>query len=239
MKAPDVDRLTVLTGAGVSAESGVPTFRGAGGLWDKHRAEELATPEMFRRDPGLVWRFYAERRRLVAECKPNPAHTSLAEMERAFGDFTLITQNVDGLHSEAGSQDVIELHGSLWRLRCTGCEHRWSDHSNPLVSLPPLCPECGQLARPDVVWFGEVLDPAIVQNAMNAVSRASLMLIIGTSAIVHPAATLPLLAKDAGAFLIEINTMVTPLSQMVDQRIEGKAGEELPRLWENLRKFRT
>ncbi len=227
--------LVVLTGAGVSAESGVPTFRGAGGLWRRYRAQDLATPAAFQRDPRLVWEFYAWRREVVAGCRPNAAHRLLAEMERALGDLTLITQNVDGLHQEAGSRKVLELHGSLWRLRCTRCPHRWEDRQVPLPELPPRCSRCGALARPDVVWFGEPLDPEVVEEAIAACQRARTMLVIGTSAQVSPAADLPLIAAGRGARVVEINLEDTPLTPMVDEALRGPATEALRTWWERVR----
>jgi len=224
--------LAVLTGAGVSAESGVPTFRGAGGLWHNYRAVDLATPQAFHRDPKLVWEFYAWRRQVVAHCQPNPAHQTLAEMERRLPDVTLITQNVDGLHQRAGSQRVITLHGDLWHVRCTHCDYHGEDHRVPLPELPPRCPLCNHLLRPDVVWFGEVLPRDALQAALETASRAELMLIVGTSAVVEPAASLPLLAKQNGATLIEINPDETPLSPHVDEVLRGPAGQMLPQWWQ-------
>lgn len=222
--------LVILSGAGVSAESGVPTFRGFQGLWEQHRPETLATPEAFRNNPALVWRFYRWRRDLVARCRPNPAHTTIAEMQTHFHNFTLLTQNVDGLHQRAGSQDVVELHGSLWNLKCTNCTAHWEDHSSPMTE-DPRCPACGSLARPDVIWFGEELDPIRLQTAESAVRQAKTMLIIGTSALVYPAAQLPLLARAAGAKLMEFNLEMTPLSEVVDEFYEGEAGKTLPAWW--------
>jgi NAD-dependent deacetylase len=224
--------LAVLTGAGVSAESGVPTFRGAGGLWHNYRAVDLATPQAFHRDPKLVWEFYAWRRQVVAHCQPNPAHQTLAEMERRLPDVTLITQNVDGLHQRAGSQRVITLHGDLWRVRCTRCDYHGEDHRVPLPELPPRCPLCNHLLRPDVVWFGEGLPRDALQAALETASRAELMLIVGTSAMVEPAASLPLLAKQNGATLIEVNPEETPLSPHVDEVLRGPAGQMLPQWWQ-------
>jgi NAD-dependent deacetylase len=152
----DAWSVVALTGAGISAESGVPTFRGEGGLWRQYRAEELATPHAFRRDPSLVWEWYDWRRQLIGDCRPNAAHRTLVEMETHFDDFVLVTQNVDGLHRLAGSRNVVELHGDIWRMRCTSdCSAGWEDRTSPLPGVPARCPSCGALARPDVVWFGE------------------------------------------------------------------------------------
>lgn len=223
--------LVALTGAGISAESGVPTFRGEEGLWRDYSAQELATPEAFRRDPGLVWEWYAWRRELIAPCQPNPAHQTLAKMERALQDVTLVTQNVDGLHQEAGSRHVLELHGNIWRLRCTRCGQVTEDHRVPLPELPPHCPVCDGLLRPDVVWFGEALPREVLHAAWAAAARCRTMLVIGTSAVVEPAASLPLVALRNGARLLEINPHPTPLSRHVHELLREPAGEALPRWW--------
>lgn len=227
--------IVVLTGAGVSAESGVPTFRGDGGLWEDHRAQELATPSAYARDPELVWRFYSWRRQLVSQCAPNLAHATLVDIERELNDFTLVTQNVDGLHLRAGSRNVIELHGSLWRLRCPACQRRWQDHNVPLDPLPPTCPYCGSIARPDVIWFGEHLDPGLLSQAVTAASRAATMLVVGTSAMVQPAASLANAAKRAGARIVEFNLSRTPLSPLADEVRRGVATQELAAWWDTNR----
>ncbi|MFH1059094.1 MAG: NAD-dependent deacylase [Pseudomonadota bacterium] len=222
-------RVAVLSGAGVSAESGVPTFRGPGGLWEKHRPEDLATPQAFRRDPALVWRWYHWRRELIAACAPNPAHQALAAYEARRPGFTLITQNVDGLHRLAGSRNLLEIHGSLWRVRCLDCgvdrEERRLD-----LPAPPLCPACGGLLRPDVVWFGESLDQDLLDRAWRAAGNCQAMLVVGTSAVVQPAASLALVAKSAGAYVIEVNPDPTPNTGRVDVSLHAPAGEVLPAL---------
>ncbi|MBV9405737.1 MAG: NAD-dependent deacylase [Acidobacteriaceae bacterium] len=223
-------RIGVLTGAGVSAESGIPTFRGAAGLWKEFRAEDLATPEAFARDPELVWQWYDWRRALIAQAKPNAAHRALAELERRAPTFTLITQNVDGLHQQAGSQAILEIHGSIWKLRCTQCGKEWVDRAVPL-SIPPHC-ECGAIARPAVVWFGENLDPSVWDAAERAAQSCDVFLVIGTSAMVYPAAGLAPLARASGATIIEVNLEPTPLSGRVDYALPGLAGEILPQLLE-------
>lgn len=224
-------RVTVLTGAGISAESGVPTFRGKGGLWENHRPEDLATPKAFARDPDLVWRWYFWRRDLISQCSPNPAHMALAKLEAMRDQLTLITQNVDGLHRLAGSRDPLEIHGSIWRLRCTKCGRLWEDRE---VNGPdkPMCSECGGLARPDVVWFGESLDQSLLDAAWQAARQADFMLVVGTSAVVQPVAGLAGVAKEAGAFVVEVNLDPTPNTAWVDVPLLGKAGEILPRLVE-------
>jgi NAD-dependent deacetylase len=223
-------RLVVLTGAGISAESGVPTFRDAQtGLWAKFKPEELATPEAFRRNPKVVWEWYAWRRQLVAGVEPNAGHRALVELERRVSEFTLITQNVDGLHQRAGSRNVIELHGNIARTRCLE-EETLVEHWEDTGEVPPRCPRCGGWLRPDVVWFNEMLPAAAIERAF-AVSRAcGVFLSIGTSAVVHPAASLPFAALEHGATVIEINPDDTPLTARAQFRLRGPAGVVLPAL---------
>jgi len=225
-------RIVALTGAGVSAESGLATFRGPGGHWRQHRPEDLATPQAFARDPLLVWEWYAERRALAAAAQPNPAHLALARLEQARhpGDFTLVTQNVDGLHRRAGSTNPIELHGSLWIVRCTGCRRERRDESVPLAPLPPRCSACGALERPAIVWFGERLPEEALPRAFGAVDAADLMLVAGTSGLVYPAAGLIERAVARGAMTIEVNPESTPHSGAVRFALRGAAGMVLPRL---------
>jgi NAD-dependent deacetylase len=223
--------VAVLTGAGISAESGVPTFRGEGGLWRNFRPEQLATPEAFRRDPALVWEWYDWRRGLIDSCAPNTAHETLAEMEAALPDLTLITQNIDGLHQLAGSRNVLELHGDIWRMRCTHCEGIFKDRRVPLPEIPPRCPECGALLRPDVVWFGESLPLEVLDAAWAAAARCRLMLVVGTSAVVQPAASLPIVALRNRARLVEVNPAETPLSGHAHEILRGPAAEVLPEWW--------
>jgi NAD-dependent deacetylase len=230
--------VAVLTGAGISAESGVPTFRGEGGVWRDFRPEELATPQAFRRDPALVWEWYDWRRGLIAECEPNAAHETLAAMEAALSDVTIVTQNVDGLHQAAGSEDVLELHGNIWRVRCTGCGRLTEDHRVPLPDLPPRCSACGALLRPDVVWFGESLPAGVLDAAWEAAARCGMMLVIGTSAVVQPAASLPMVALRQGARLVEVNPAETPLSAHAHEVLRAPAAEALPRWWEERRSDR-
>lgn len=234
MAKPSFESVVVLTGAGVSAESGVPTFRGEDGLWRQYRAEDLATPAAFNRDPTLVWEWYDWRRGLIADCEPNPAHRTLVEIERHCRDFTLITQNVDGLHERAGNRQILRLHGNIWHVRCTEDNVVSENHDVPLPQVPPIC-SCGALLRPHVVWFGESLDPQILSEAYRALQGCDLMLVIGTSAVVQPAASMPAIAKDRGAYLIEVNIERTPLSSQADEVILGPAAHELPKLWSRLR----
>jgi NAD-dependent deacetylase len=220
-------RITILTGAGVSAASGVPTFRGSGGLWRQFRAEELATPGAFARDPELVWEWYAWRRELIASCYPNPAHEVIAQWSRRFERCRVLTQNVDDLHVRAGTADLVRLHGSIWELACwSGCGARWRDESVPLAAHPPRCPRCEGLARPAVVWFGEALNPADLDAAVDACA-CDVFLTVGTSAIVHPAAGLVHEARRRGAFTVEINLDPTPASPAVDVALQGPAEQIL------------
>jgi NAD-dependent deacetylase len=221
-------RVLALTGAGVSAESGVPTFRGPEGLWRRFRPEDLATPEAFARDPRLVWEWYAWRREKVAACHPSAAHRALAALDRRAPEFLLATQNVDGLHARAGSRRMVELHGSLWRVRCTACGHA-AERREPLPELPPRC-ECGAFLRPDIVWFGEPLPQPLLEKAFAAAREAEVVLIAGTSSLVYPAAALPEAALWAGAFVIEVNPEPTPLSARASLSLRGRAAEVLPLL---------
>ncbi len=227
--------LAILTGAGISAESGVPTFRGADGLWRQFRAEELATPEAFARNPQLVWEWYDWRRQKIQAVRPNPAHYILAKWEKEFPSFTLITQNVDGLHELAGSTKLLELHGNIWKVRCLKEGTIMENREVPLSKIPPVCPECGSLLRPHVVWFGEALPAEVVEAAFEVSRHSEVMLFIGTSAVVQPAASLPLVASERGATLVEINLEPTPLTPYADFSLSGKAGEIMPRLDELIR----
>lgn len=223
-------RIAVLTGAGVSAESGIPSFRDAQtGLWSRFRPEELATPEAFARDPRLVWDWYEWRRELVAAAAPNPAHFALARMQACVPGFTLITQNVDGLHARAGSTDVIELHGNIHRNKCFGEGVPVADWA-PTDASPPRCPRCGGPLRPDVVWFGEPLPAEGLARADEAARDCEVFLSVGTSAAVYPAAQLPLSALAAGACVVEVNRDPTPLSAAATFVLHGRAGETLPQL---------
>jgi len=221
--------ITVLTGAGVSAESGVPTFRGEEGLWRNFRAEELATPEAFDRDPKLVWEWYDWRRGLIAPLEPNPGHMALAEMEKRCEKFTLVTQNVDGLHEKAGSKNILELHGNIWHMRCVVEGTVTKNLKTPLDEIPPRC-DCGAMLRPHIVWFGESLDADVFEAALAACRSCDVMIVAGTSAVVQPAASLAGLAQGAGAFVIEVNPEATPISSTVDAHLRGKSGDILPLL---------
>jgi NAD-dependent deacetylase len=221
--------VTVLTGAGISAESGVPTFRGPGGLWKTYRAEELATPEAFARDPVMVWEWYDWRRQAMAGTEPNPAHAAIASLDRRLSRFSLVTQNVDGLHRKAGSKRIVELHGNIFRARCVRCGKVRDDLAIPLESIPPEC-ECGGILRPDVVWFGESLRERDLRQAFEDSRSCDLMIVVGTSAVVQPAASMPVVAKEAGAIVIEVNPDETCITCLVDLHLRGKAAEILPGL---------
>lgn len=237
------ERVCVLTGAGVSAESGVPTFRASDGLWEGHRIEDVATPRGFARDPRLVWSFYNARRANVATVKPNAGHFALVELERRWGDrFTVVTQNVDGLHRAAGTRNLLEIHGSLHRTRCTDCGEIADRGLEPLGELPEC--HCGAMLRPDIVWFEEPLPDDIWAAAAHAAHGCDVLLVVGTSAVVHPAASLIPLAKQksgpghirAAATVIEVNLTRTEASHLADIGLYGPSGEVLPKLVERLGK---
>lgn len=221
--------VAVLTGAGISAESGVPTFRGAGGLWKERKPEQLATPEAFAQDPHMVWEWYDWRRQALSQARPNPAHKALVELEKRKPRFTLITQNVDGLHDLAGSGKILKLHGDIWRMRCLECGANFPNRRTPLPKLPPHC-ACGGVARPGVVWFGEPLPEGMMKEAEHAAEAAEVFLVVGTSAVVYPAAGLIPYARQKGARVIEVNLEETPFSSSVDCALQGKAAEILPQL---------
>ena len=223
------NRVAVLTGAGISAESGVPTFRGAGGFWQGRSAMELATPQAFDRDPAGVWEFYRFRIGGLEGVEPNPGHQALAALERRCERFWLITQNVDGLHRAAGSRNVIELHGSLGRVRCVRCEYRCGSLDLPDGPVP-ACPACGSFLRPAVVWFGEMLPGPEVARAEEAIRECDLMLVVGTSGVVEPAASFARRAAASGAGVLEVNLEPTPLSVVADVTLIGPAGTLLPLL---------
>lgn len=229
-KLASATAVAALTGAGISAESGVPTFRGNEGLWKKFKPEELANFDAFIKNPDLVWEWYAYRKKLTAEVKPNPGHFALAEMEKLLQNFAVITQNIDNLHRRAGSLNVYELHGNIERNYCIDCGRRYRNEELALGPSAPHCVECNGLIRPDVVWFGELLPSDQWELAERAARDADVFFSIGTSAIVYPAASLPMLAKENGAYLVEINPEMTPLSHYADETLLGKSGEILPGL---------
>jgi NAD-dependent deacetylase len=225
----DAERVCVLTGAGVSAESGVNTFRGPGGLWEGHRVEDVATPEAFRADPELVWKFYNARRAGLRTVRPNPGHDALAALERRWSSerFTVVTQNIDSLHREAGSENVLELHGNLRRVRCTGCLKIEDRGLEPLADMP-ACSSCGALLRPDVVWFHEMLPEGIWRLAAAALAKCGCLLVVGTSALVYPAAGLIEGAQQLDKPVIEVNPEPAARGNVI--RLNGPSGTVLPRL---------
>ncbi|MCY3678451.1 MAG: NAD-dependent deacylase [Gemmatimonadetes bacterium] len=234
----DSDRVVALTGAGISAESGVPTFRGHRGLWRNYRPEELATIDAFERDPETVWEWYAWRRSFLGTCVPNDGHRALARFFLRRGAQGLVTQNVDGLHTRAAHEEAgngppdaalpVEIHGAIARDRCNHCGAR--AEAEPLGDSLPRCADCGGLRRPDVVLFGEMLDPDVLGRAQSMAERADLCLVIGTSAVVYPAAAIPLATLRAGGRIIEVNTEETGLTGAAAVALKGKAGEVLPEL---------
>ena len=241
------DRVCVLTGAGVSAESGVPTFRGEDGLWKQYRPEELATPQAFRRDPRLVWEWYNWRREKISACDPNPGHYALAELALGTRFVRIVTQNVDGLHEVAarevaGARDPypalpLEVHGSIFRVKCLACSYQ-APHRDPISheseAVLPRCPACRALLRPAVVWFGENLDPRVLAEAFEAARTAAVCIVAGTSALVQPAASVPLATLESGGKIIEINPEPTPLSGVAAVSLRGGSGEVLPLLVRDL-----
>lgn len=231
--------IAVLTGAGVSAESGVPTFRGAGGFWkDEEEVMRLATLQGFLADPKRVWEWYDMRRQMAKTVQPNPGHFALAELEKLSSErgagFTLITQNIDGLHERAGSKSIIELHGNLYYARCLNACTRtlYRLDEAPLAEYPPKCPNCDSILRPHVVWFGELLDPLVLDSSIAAAESCDTFLVVGTSAQVYPAASLPYTAKRRGATVVEINIEHTELSSYADYSLLGKSGKVLPEILE-------
>lgn len=220
------------TGAGVSAESGVPTFRGEGGIWNKMRPEELASVDGFMQNPTLVWEWYQHRRNLMNGVDPNPGHQAIAEFEKRFPGTILITQNIDGLHDRAGSSNILELHGNIARNKCFDCGRPYTEEINIDDDFPHC--DCGGKIRPDVVWFGEMLPQDIIGRAFRAAEEADLFFAVGTSAVVQPAASLPVIAGRAGAFVVEINLAQTPLTSVADLFLQGKSGDVLPRIMDEL-----
>jgi NAD-dependent deacetylase len=217
----------VLTGAGISAESGIPTFRGVDGLWKNYSVTDLATPEAFAKNPALVWEWYQWRQEIISRAKPNAAHNALVEIEKKCDKFLLLTQNVDNLHQRAGSKNVLELHGNIFRARCNTCGMVY-ETTTKTVSVPTCT--CGSYLRPDVVWFGEPIPQDIWQRALSFLSNADVAIICGTSNVVWPAAALPQIAKTTGAKIIEVNLEPTPVTSVVDVSLLGKAGEILPQI---------
>ncbi len=221
------ERIVFFTGAGLSAESGIPTFRGKGGVWSQYDYKEYACQEAFERDPEKVWDFLDVRRGAVGKCEPNAGHRVIAEVQKAKPATAIVTQNVDGLHARAGGRDVIELHGSLWRVRCDRERVVRKDAS---VSMGSRKCSCGEYLRPDIVWFGDMLDERVVRRAIKALESADLIVSVGTSGVVYPAADLPRIAVRGGATSVEINLEDTPVSEMFEYRLRGPASEWLAKM---------
>jgi len=220
-------KIVFVTGAGISQESEIPTFRGKDGLWRNHDVMKLATIDAFYENPKLVWKWYNERRMNVFQAQPNPGHRAIAELEK-YADVVVLTQNIDGLHQKAGSSKVLELHGSIVKVKCSVCDYK-EEILTEISNLPPFC-KCGNILRPDVVWFGELLPQDVWQNAMNFASKCDLMIIAGTSLVVSPANTLPIYAKQNNAILIEINPEDTVMSREMNLVIRNTSAESLPEL---------
>lgn len=232
-KIKESNQITVLTGAGISQESGIPTFRGKDGLWKNFKAEDLATPDAFSKNPKLVWEWYEMRREICQKANPNPAHYKLSEWESLHKNIYIITQNVDNLHKKAGSKNIIELHGNIFSVRCTMCNFKDNYVPYPLKEIPPLCPKCNSLLRPNVVWFGEYYNPKILEESKNILSSSDLVVIIGTSGNVSVPVYLALDVIHRGVFSIEINPEESSITQHVNVYIKGKAGEIVPKLFDS------
>lgn len=233
----EADSVVFFTGAGISAESGISTFRGTDGIWNKLKPEELASFDAFLKNPDLVWEWYQYRRHIVNKAKPNAAHLAIAEMQDYFKNVTVVTQNVDNLHSRAGSRTVYELHGNIERNYCIKCrtEYNSPDFASDKV---PRCEKCGGLIRPDIVWFGEMLPEEDFSASEEAAEKCDIMFAIGTSAVVYPAARIPILAKRFGSYLVEVNLEETELSSLADYVLLGKAGEILPGIFDEVKKLK-
>ncbi|WP_198017691.1 NAD-dependent deacylase [Syntrophorhabdus aromaticivorans] len=229
--------LLVITGAGISAESGIPTFRGNEGLWKNYRAEDLATPHAFARDPETVWEWYDWRRGIIGRAEPNAGHLAIKELEELFDNFLLITQNVDGLHGRTGIRNMVEIHGNLWRVRCTREGKTSMLMDVPLKSVPPKC-ECGAVLRPDVVWFGESIPSLALEKAFRVIEQCDTLIVVGTSGVVYPVASFPETVKNNGGFVIEVNVEPTPISAVADASLYGNSGDILPMLVKWLRRKR-
>ena len=229
----DFERIVFFTGAGMSAASGVPTYRGKGGIWKEYDYDNCACERAFGRDPEYVWEFHNYRRELVSTCAPNLGHRLIAGAAKALPSVTVVTQNIDGLHQAAGSEAVLELHGSLWKLRCDRCGWRGEDLAAPLEDL--RCPNCPKAyKRPDIVWFGDPLRAQVIDEVSQVLAACDLLVAVGTSAVVYPAAEMPLIAKRAGATLVEINPEETPMSGSYEHRLREFASEALERLCEGI-----
>ena len=227
----EADKISVITGAGISAESGIPTFRDSNGLWRNHKPEELATLSAFNKQPEVVWEWYNWRRELISKCSPNPAHDFIANLEKNSKEFLLVTQNVDGLHQRAGSRKIIEIHGSVWKIKCISCNYNVESREVP-IKYPPKCPICNNLLRPAVVWFGESLDYNNLKLSVDFINQSDLLIIIGTSGVVQPVASFPFQARQNNPTIkiIEINLYKTPITNISNLFIKEKSGEFLKKI---------
>lgn len=232
------DRILFFTGAGISAESGIDTFRGKGGLWNKMKPEELASFDGFMRNPNLVWEWYQYRRKIVRDTTPNPGHFSIAEFEKFYPTVDVVTQNVDNLHRRAGSTNILELHGNIERNFCMSCGKFYGVEEFLDSEDAPKCPECGGMIRPDVVWFGENLPDGVFESAIQKAQFSDICFVVGTSAVVYPAAYIPTRAKEAGSFVVEINLEGTDISGKVDLSFQGKSGQILPEILDSVRELK-
>ena len=231
IKPGDFERIVFFTGAGMSAESGVPTYRGRGGVWRQYNYEEYACQEAFDREPEKVLKFHEVRRKSVLECHPHDGHAVISNLQKQHPGVSIVTQNIDGMHQRAGSTDVVELHGSLWRLRCPN--HPKSEDIGESYQHYK-CPSCDSWLRPDIIWFGDMLDQEVIRKATTAIGTCDLFISIGTSGVVYPAAGFPAIAKTNGAYCIEINPEPSAMSGLYDENIEAAAGKVLPELFENI-----
>lgn len=234
-KLNEAKKIVFFTGAGISAESGIPTFRGKDGIWNKMKPEELANFQAFMRNPDLVWEWYQHRREIINKVKPNAGHIAIAGFEKYF-EVSIVTQNIDNLHQRAGSKTVFELHGNIERNFCVNCNTFYNSENLKVTGIAPKCYKCGGLVRPDVVWFGEMLPQDQFSSGENAAEWSDICFVVGTSAIVYPAAYIPISAKKAGSYIVEINLEPTEMSQYADYSLFGKAGEILPMILEEVRK---
>lgn len=234
----NAEKVVVFTGAGMSAESGIPTFRGEDGIWKKLRPEELANFNAFMKNPELVFEWYQHRRNIIEKCEPNPGHYAIAEMEKHFKKVTIVTQNIDALHHRAGSKNILELHGNITRNYCLSCNTFYNSNEIKFIERKPICENCGGLVRPDVVWFGEGLPQDIWNEAEQAAKFCDLCIIVGTSGVVYPAAYIPMYAKEANAYVVDINISPSELSSRCDLFLSGKSGEILPLIVEEIKNMK-
>lgn len=232
------DSIVFFTGAGISAESGIATFRGENGIWKKFRPEELANFDAFMSNPDRVWEWYQYRREIVHNCEPNPGHLAIAEFEKYFDKVTVVTQNIDGLHARAGSNEIFEVHGNIERNYCVECKTFYDSPEIKESETTPKCEKCGGLIRPDVVWFGEALPMDIFSAGERAAEQSDICFIVGTSAVVYPAAYIPISAKQSGSYLVEVNVDKTEISSSVDLSLQGKSGEILPEIMKIVKELR-